>query len=96
MIGVHIMCLVVPHCTVCSDAVILFTSSKPYSADRILYHKHSLMHAYLCFLVCLTSPSFLVRLWWVSRELIVFNTLRTRSFKLFKRPFPGFLTILTL
>jgi len=24
------------------------------------------------------------------------NTLRTRSFKLFKRPFPGFLTILTL
>jgi len=25
-----------------------------------------------------------------------FNTLRTRSFKLFKRPFPGFLTILTL
>jgi len=26
----------------------------------------------------------------------VFNTLRTGSFKLFKRPFPGFLTILTL
>jgi len=25
-----------------------------------------------------------------------FNTLRTRSFKLFKRPFPGVLTILTL
>jgi len=25
-----------------------------------------------------------------------FNTLRTGSFKLFKRPFPGFLTILTL
>jgi hypothetical protein len=25
-----------------------------------------------------------------------FNTLRTASFKLFKRPFPGFLTILTL
>jgi len=25
-----------------------------------------------------------------------FNTLRTRSFKLFKHPFPGFLTILTL
>ena len=24
------------------------------------------------------------------------NTLRTGSFKLFKRPFPGFLTILTL
>ena len=24
------------------------------------------------------------------------NTLRTREFKLFKRPFPGFLTILTL
>ena len=24
------------------------------------------------------------------------NTLRTRSFQLFKRPFPGFLTILTL
>jgi len=24
------------------------------------------------------------------------NTLRTRSFKLFKRPFPGFLTFLTL
>ena len=24
------------------------------------------------------------------------NTLRTRSFKLFKRPFPGFLAILTL
>jgi len=24
------------------------------------------------------------------------NTLRMRSFKLFKRPFPGFLTILTL
>jgi len=27
---------------------------------------------------------------------IHFNTLRTGSFKLFKRPFPGFLTILTL
>ena len=27
---------------------------------------------------------------------VKFNTLRTRSFKLFKRPFPGFLTILTL
>jgi len=27
---------------------------------------------------------------------IVLNTLRTGSFKLFKRPFPGFLTILTL
>jgi len=26
----------------------------------------------------------------------VFNTLRTGSFKLFKRPLPGFLTILTL
>jgi hypothetical protein len=26
----------------------------------------------------------------------MFNTLRTGSFKLFKRPFPGFLTILTL
>ena len=26
----------------------------------------------------------------------LFNTLRTGSFKLFKRPFPGFLTILTL
>jgi len=25
-----------------------------------------------------------------------FNTLRTGSFKLFKRPFPGFLTILTI
>jgi hypothetical protein len=25
-----------------------------------------------------------------------FNTLRTGSFKLFKRPFPGFLTLLTL
>ena len=25
-----------------------------------------------------------------------FNTLRTELFKLFKRPFPGFLTILTL
>ena len=32
------------------------------------------------------------------RDLVntVINTLRTRSFKLFKRPFPGFLTILTL
>jgi len=28
--------------------------------------------------------------------LPLLNTLRTRSFKLFKRPFPGFLTILTL
>ena len=27
---------------------------------------------------------------------LYFNTLRTGSFKLFKRPFPGFLTILTL
>ena len=27
---------------------------------------------------------------------VVLNTLRTRSFKLFKRPFLGFLTILTL
>jgi len=27
---------------------------------------------------------------------LVINTLRTGSFKLFKRPFPGFLTILTL
>ena len=32
-----------------------------------------------------------------TRELyLAFNTLRTGSFKLFKRPFPGFLTILTL
>jgi len=28
--------------------------------------------------------------------LLELNTLRTGSFKLFKRPFPGFLTILTL
>lgn len=76
MNGVHIMCLVVPYCTVCSDAVILFASSKPYSADHILYHKHSLVHAYLCLLVCLTSPAFLVRLWWVSRELDVLNMLQ--------------------
>jgi len=33
-----------------------------------------------------------VRLRW----LLKFNTLRMGSFKLFKRPFPGFLTILTL
>jgi len=26
----------------------------------------------------------------------ILNTLKTGSFKLFKRPFPGFLTILTL
>ena len=36
----------------------------------------------------------------ISQGLLVLprslNTLRTRSFKLFKRPFPGFLTILTL
>ena len=33
----------------------------------------------------------------VNRFLVkVFNTLRTGSFKLFKRPFPGFLIILTL
>ena len=31
-----------------------------------------------------------------SSSLNVINTLRTGSFKLFKRPFPGFLTILTL
>jgi len=31
-----------------------------------------------------------------SSGYINFNTLRTGSFKLFKRPFPGFLTILTL
>jgi len=74
--GVRIMCLVVSYCAVCSDAVILFSSSKPYSADRILYHKHSLMHAYLCLLVCLTSPAFLVRLWWVSRELVALNMLQ--------------------
>ena len=29
-------------------------------------------------------------------ERLFINTLRTGSFKLFKRPFPGFLTILTL
>jgi hypothetical protein len=29
-------------------------------------------------------------------ELDTVNTLRMGSFKLFKRPFPGFLTILTL
>ena len=29
-------------------------------------------------------------------KLQMLNTLRTGSFKLFKRPFPGFLTILTL
>jgi len=28
--------------------------------------------------------------------IVTVNTLRTRSFKLFKRPFLGFLTILTL
>ena len=31
-----------------------------------------------------------------TEQLIEVNTLRTGSFKLFKRPFPGFLTILTL
>ena len=31
-----------------------------------------------------------------SAFLSLFNTLRTGSFKMFKRPFPGFLTILTL
>ena len=31
-----------------------------------------------------------------ARRVRIVNTLRTRSFKLFKRPFPGFLTILTL
>ena len=30
------------------------------------------------------------------RSINEFNTLRTGSFKMFKRPFPGFLTILTL
>ena len=30
------------------------------------------------------------------RCIVFVNTLRTGSFKLFKRPFPGFLTILTL
>jgi len=34
------------------------------------------MHAYLCLLVCLTSPAFLVRLWWVSRELVALNMLQ--------------------
>jgi hypothetical protein len=31
----------------------------------------------------------------LSKHAVHFNTLRTGSFKLFKRPFPGFLTILT-
>ena len=43
-------------------------------------------------------------LWWVSpgneyfiyQKYMYVNTLRTGSFKLFKRPFPAFLTILTL
>jgi len=33
---------------------------------------------------------------WFSNLKLHLNTLRTRSFKLFKRPFPGFLIILTL
>jgi len=33
---------------------------------------------------------------WENNIKVDLNTLRTRSFKLFKRPFPGFLTILTL
>ena len=33
---------------------------------------------------------------WICFYSYFFNTLRTGSFKLFKRPFPGFLTILTL
>jgi len=32
----------------------------------------------------------------LAAHIFTFNTLRTGSFKLFKRPFPGFLTILTL
>ena len=32
----------------------------------------------------------------LSKAVFEINTLRTGSFKLFKRPFPGFLTILTL
>jgi len=32
----------------------------------------------------------------INQNLTVFNTLRTGSFKLFKRPFLEFLTILTL
>ena len=40
-------------------------------------------------IILLSMPKF-------SKPPIPFNTLRTGSFKLFKRPFPGFLTILTL
>jgi len=41
----------------------------------------------------LNSTSFLL---YMIEKLKSLNTLRTGSFKLFKRPFPGFLTILTL
>ena len=34
--------------------------------------------------------------WIIMVKTSFVNTLRTGSFKLFKRPFPGFLTILTL
>jgi hypothetical protein len=37
-----------------------------------------------------------VKLWKKWKYFQIINTLRTRSFKFFKRPFPGFLTILTL
>jgi len=38
----------------------------------------------------------LIRMFALSFVTLLLNTLRTGSFKLFKRPFPGFLTIVTL
>jgi len=58
---------------------------------------------FVMFLPTYPSPQeeFLVKLYFTTtnktcRRISYVNTLRTGSFKLFKRPFPGFLTILTL
>ena len=53
-----------------------------YLKHVIITHSHNRNHHYRHFSIAIES--------------LCFNTLRTGSFKLFKRPFPGFLTILTL
>ena len=50
----------------------------------------------LCFYLQIILRSYFKRVSKKKKTFSDLNTLRTESFKLFKRPFPGFLTILTL
>ena len=93
------------------SSVFYYNTSTLYFSLHILYYDQQ-MHNYFtnyhtptCFdtfvsssgslksIPCQVTPVFQTQLLTIQFTI---NTLRTGSFKLFKRPFPGFLTILTL